>query len=304
MKPLLKWVGGKTQIIDDILNLIPENLDNYYEPFAGGGSVFLAILSSPNIKIKGEFHVSDKNPYLINFYKCIQSRTESFVVAISTLTDTYLQTPTNGELNKNATTIEEASSSQESFYYWIRRKFNSLIKMYDVTTINEELAVYFIFLNKTSFRGVYREGPNGFNVPFGNYKTPSIYNIDEIRLCARLIKRVQFHTCEFTKIFELLKSGDFLYLDPPYAPENTKSFVGYTSDGFKLADHRILFDSCNTFLDKEIGFLMSNSDVPLVNDAFTHPLLNKKIVNCKRSINSKNPAAHTNEVLIWNYEIE
>jgi len=154
----------------------------------------------------------------------------------------------------------------------------------------------FLFLNKTCFRGLYREGPNGFNVPFGHYVAPSIYDEDELLAVSDLIQGVQF-TCQDVQL-ALLGVGldDFIYLDPPYAPESATSFVGYTSDGFPLEAHQALFTRLkNLSLTK---FLMSNADVTLVRDAF--PGYQKQVVSARRAINSKTPESRTNEVLIWN----
>ena len=166
---------------------------------------------------------------------------------------------------------------------------------------------YFIFLNKTCFRGVYREGPNGFNVPFGHYNMPEIINKNHIMTVSNLFNKykVIFTCAKFENAFANIQTNyninsdlnDFIYLDPPYAPENAKSFVGYTKSGFSLEQHKLLFDMC-----KKYKFLMSNADVPLVRDNFSHnPNISIISIICKRSINSKKPESKTTEVLIKSY---
>jgi DNA adenine methylase len=197
------------------------------------------------------------------------------------------------EKNRKPKTIEEAKSSKESYYYWIRNIFN------DMTQDEQNQpngSAYFIFLNKTCFRGMYREGPNGFNVPFGNYKSPEIINEEHLKNISNLIKNVEFIHSDFEDSFKTIKKHDFIYADPPYVPENAKSFVGYTSDGFNLAKHKILFDLC-----KKHNFVMSNSDTDLVKNSFSNPIYTIEIISCKRSINSKKPNSKTNEVLISNF---
>ena len=151
-----------------------------------------------------------------------------------------------------------------------------------------------LFLNKTCFRGVYREGPNGFNVPFGHNKNVGIYDEDHLKEVSKLIEKVEFSCCSFEKALESMKEKDFVYLDPPYAPENSTSFVGYVEDGFSLDKHNQLFK----LVKEKTYFVMSNSDVKLVKDSFPSPTYKTKIISARRAINSKNPESKTNEVLI------
>lgn len=292
VKPVLKWVGGKTQIIDNVLALFPTKINNYYEPFLGGGSVLFALLSSNNIKIEGKIYASDLNSNLIALYKNIQTKPDEFIHEIKQLINIF--NSINGtEVNRKPTCIEEATTSKESYYYWIRTTFN---KLADKTT--STASAMLLFMNKTCFRGVYREGPNGINVPYGNYKNPSIIDETHIYEVSRLIQPVIFNASQFASALENIIEGDFVYMDPPYAPENATSFVGYTSDGFTA--HDSLFQLCKKMKQNCVKFLMSNSDVPLVRDAFPVSEYTVNIIECKRSINSKNPDAKTNEVLIQN----
>lgn len=298
-KPILKWVGGKTQILQDVLSLFPKEIVNYHEPFLGGGSVLLGMLSyvkSGKIKISGTVYASDLNSNLISLYKNIQSYPSELIDEIKKLVGEF-RTITGIHVNRKASTIEEASTSPESYYFWIRSRFNSLSIEERKTPIASAMLV---FMNKTCFRGVYREGPNGFNVPFGNYTNPSILDEDNIRDVHQLIKDVIFTYRTFSESLKEVQKSDFVYLDPPYAPESEKSFVSYTSDGFTLTNHDELFNICHGFTQQGIKLLMSNSDVPLVKNAFHSPAYNMQIIVCRRAINSKNPESKTNEVLITN----
>jgi DNA adenine methylase len=298
-KPVLKWVGGKTQILEDVLSLFPTNMKNYHEPFLGGGSVLLGLLSylkSGKIKISGNIYASDLNSNLISLYKNIQSQASELVAEVKKLVEEY-STITGTDVNRKATTLQEARTSQESYYFWIRSTFNKLPKEERTTP---KASAMLLFMNKTCFRGVYREGPNGFNVPFGNYKNPTILEEEHIREVAELVKDVIFTSRPFTDSFKDVAEGDFVYLDPPYAPETEKSFVSYTSEGFNVEHHNELFALCNTLNTNHVRFLMSNAEVKLVKDAFPSPTYTTKIISCRRAINSKNPESKTNEVLITN----
>lgn len=278
MKPFLKWVGGKTQIIDDVLNLFPNQIENYYEPFLGGGSVLLGVLSSDKIQISGKVYASDLNLNLIYVYKNIQTYPEKVIQEVNNLIKTY--------------------TNCEQDYLTIRSRFNNLTNEERMTPMASAL---FLYINKTCFRGMYRESKkSGFNVPFGNYKQPTIVDETHIREISKLIQPVIFTCCSFTESLANVKHNDFVYLDPPYAPENETSFTSYTSDGFILDHHKTLFKLCH---DLPCKFLMSNADVPFVKESFPFPLYNTKIVLCRRAINSKNPEAKTNEVLITNQSI-
>jgi len=263
MKPILKWVGGKTQILQKVLDKFPAEINDYHEPFMGGGSVFLGVLSSPSIKVKGTVYASDANPHLVALYKKVQADPEGFIRDMELI----------------------CKDLSEERYYLVRGEFNK-----------EPTPSRFLYLNKTGFRGLYREGPNGFNVPFGHNKAPKVYDADHIREVSRIIKDVVFTCQSFKESLERVGDArDFVYLDPPYAPENATSFVSYTSSGFGKDEHELLFHMTRTLL---CPFLMSNSNVTVVRDAFPEPQFTTEIVVARRAINSKDPSAHTNEVLI------
>jgi DNA adenine methylase len=295
----MKWVGGKSQILQDVLSLFPTEIKNYHEPFLGGGSVLLGLLSyakSTKIKISGTIYASDLNSNLIGLYSNIQSHPTEVISEVKKLTDEFNNIH-GTDVNRKASNLEEASTSPESYYFWIRSRFNALSK--EERTMPPASAML-LFMNKTCFRGVYREGPRGFNVPFGNYKKPSILEEDHLMSVSELIKNVVFTTAPFSVSLTKVVGGDFVYLDPPYAPETNSSFVGYTSDGFTLENHASLFTRCTALNTLGVKFLMSNADVELVKNAFPSPTYKTKTISCRRAINSKNPESKANEVLITN----
>jgi len=299
VKPFIKWVGGKTQIISDVLAMFPNEMNNYHEPFLGGGSVLLALLSQKKnniLTVSGKIYASDLNSNLIGLYKNIQSDPEGLISEVKKLTSEFTRC-VGTTVNRKALNIEEAMSSPESYYFWTRTRFNALSKE---DRMSLTASAMLLFMNKTCFRGLYREGPRGFNVPFGNYKNPTIIDEAHIRTISTLFKDVIFTVCTFTESLSNVVTGDFVYLDPPYAPKNDTSFVSYTSDGFGLDNHEQLFTLCNDMNNKKINMLMSNAEVELVTNAFQSPAYTTKLISCRRAINSKEPGARTNEVLITN----
>ena len=292
-KPFLKWVGGKTQIIKYIISKIPKEFNNYHEPFLGGGSVLLAVLSLQKhnkIIIKNKIYAYDINSDLINLYKNIQKNKDELYKFINLYINEY-DNIKGTIINRNPNSIEEAKTSKESYYYWIRKKYNTI----DKDSI--ECSALFMFINKTCFRGMYREGPNGYNVPYGHYKkTPVIISEKDLNYVSDLIKYVEFKHCSFIDSIKNVKEEDFIYLDPPYAPENANSFVGYVANGFNLETHELLFSEIKKL--NNIKFVMSNAKVKLVTDNFKEYTYDDIIA--RRAINSKKPGSTTKEVIIYN----
>ena len=323
-KPFLKWVGGKTQIIKDIISKIPKEINNYHELFLGGGSVLLAILSlqkENTIVIKNKIYAYDINNVLINVYKHIQNNNNEIYKYINQYITEYNSIQILSETSKfikesktkpkdlskiqmeeysklkikikhyrKSLSLDESKISKEHYYYWLRKKYNEI----DKTTI--ECSALFIILNKTCFRGMYREGPNGFNFPFGNYK--NLYNVtkEEFDIISKLIENVEFRHSSFETSIKNVKEDDLVYLDPPYAPINDDSFVGYVADGFNLETHKLLFSEIKKL--GKIKFIMSNAKVDLVTDNFKEYKCHDIIA--RRAINSKKPGSTTTEVIIYN----
>jgi DNA adenine methylase len=302
-KPILKWVGGKTQIIDKLIQEFPSEINNYYEIFLGGGSVLLALLTyikNGIINVEGNIYAYDVNEPLIYMYKNIQSNHNDLYNELQKIIIEFnsCKNEIDDDINRKPLTIEEAKKNKENYYYWIRFLYNNLN---DKKTIIG--SAMFIFLNKTCFRGVFRIGPNGFNVPYGHYKNPEIINKNHLDIINDLIQNVIFECIDFniSLISDNYQINDFIYLDPPYAPEKTTSFVKYTENGFDINNHNKLFTLIHKLTEKNIKIILNNSDVSLIRDNFTNDIYNITSILCKRSINSKNPDAKSNEVIIKNY---
>jgi len=299
-KPILKWVGGKTQILDKLIVDFPVEINNYREIFLGGGSVLFSLLSYVKngiIKINGNIYAYDLNEPLIYVYKNIQTKYNELYDILQTIIIDFNECG-NGEINRKPLNITEAKIAKENYYYWIRSEYNKLCISDKKSILGSAM---FIFLNKTCFRGVFRVGPNGFNVPYGHYNNPEIINKEHLEEIHNLIQDVIFECRDFNTSLTMVEQNDFIYLDPPYAPETDNSFVGYTENGFNIENHTNLFKLIHSLTDTNKKIMLSNSDVSLIRENFTNEKYKILSILCKRSINSKNPDTKTKEVIITNY---
>lgn len=298
-KPILKWAGGKNKLLSKIIKYIPSEMNNYHEIFLGGGSVLLAVLylqKIQKIQIKNKIFAYDINKTLINVYKNLQNKPVQLCETVNVYLSKYNDIKCMKSLKKykkSVVTEKNKFDSKENYYYHIRTKFN--IKKH-VDSI--ECAALFMFLNKTCFRGLHRVGPNGFNVPFGHYKKIRNVSSSHILEISKLIEKVEFSCDDFEVSMKKIKKSDFVYLDPPYAPINDKSFVSYNKKKFDLNKHNILFKCILELHQNNIHFLMSNAKVPMVLEYFKD--FEYEIIIARRRINSKNPESKTSEVLIYN----
>jgi len=272
-EPLLKWIGGKRKLLDNILPKFPKKIRYYHEMFIGGGSVlfrFLWLVKNKDIDVK-KIYAYDSNEMLIAFYKQVKDD-------YNKLYETIMKIKTAGE-----------KCDKSEYYYYIRQSYNSS-KEIDIGRIAE-----FVYLNKTGFRGLYRLNKKGeYNVPYGNYKNPEIINLEHLKNISEKIQNVEFICCDFEDIKNIRKD-DFVYMDPPYVPEKKGGFVNYSKDGFIQEKHEALFKMCNKMKCK---WILSNSNTETVKDALSE--FNIQEIYARRAINSKNPAAETKELIIYN----
>lgn len=299
-KPFIKWVGGKAKLLQYITPKFPKNIKNYHEIFLGGGSVLFALLSmqkNNEIYIDKNIYAYDINQPLINTYKHIQKNVLNVIKKLKKLKEEFISIETNTHGIKRWTpdvNDENYKETREHYYYYISSKFNKCLK-------NSVLcAAYFIFLNKTGFRGMYRENNKGlYNIPYGlkdTDKIPSIFDENELKKISELIQHVKFRCLSFDTSLTKVKSGDFIYLDPPYVPENKTSFVKYNKSGFSLESHNLLFKTVKEL--ENIKFIMSNANVELVTSEFE--TYNIQHIVARRAINSKDPSSTAKEVVIYN----
>ncbi len=304
LKPFLKWVGGKSQNIDEIEKHMPLEINNYREIFVGGGSVlirFMEKIENKEIVVRNNIYAYDINEALINVYKNIQQNVDIFIQTIKKIIEEFKEIPLDADkltLNRKPNDIQTAKLLRENYYYWIRNNYN---KMSKEDKKSPDGSAMFVFLNKTCFRGLWRESKNGFNVPYGNYANPEIINESHIKKISDLIQNVRFEHMSFDQSIQTAESGDYLYMDPPYAPTTENSFVSYSVDGFDNKSHKALFGLIHELKNKDIKMTMSNSNADMVLDEFKKEQYKITHITAKRAINSKKPGKKAVELIINNF---
>ena len=289
-KPFIKWVGGKTQLIDSIEKLLPKDFESqsnltYIEPFVGGGAILFWILQKyPNIK---KAVINDINPDLTTAYKTIKTKPNELVMELRSIADEYL--PLSEEKRKE-------------YYLAKRDRFNT--KSLEPV----ENSALFIFLNRTCFNGLYRVNSRGlFNVPFGKYANPKICDEQTILADSELLQKVEILTGDFEATLKYAGENSFFYFDPPYKPlSETSSFNSYAKEEFNDNEQIRLGNFCQRIDLMGHSFVLSNSDVKgkNENDNFFDDLysdFNIQRVDARRSINA-NPEKRgfLKELLITN----
>lgn len=289
----LKWVGGKSQLLSSVCSAFPASVTSYHEPFVGGGSVLFEVLrrvAASAMTVDGDIHASDSNERLISVYRHIQADPAPLAIAANAMADAYAGIATM-KGRRDAETEDDALASREAYYYWLRRTFNAS------APDSLEGAALFLVVNRLCFRGLYRTGPNGFNVPFGHYTTrPAVPSLEHMLALSRLIAPVVFSVSDFGDACSRAGSGDLVYLDPPYAPVSATSFVDYTDGGFPATAHACLLAQLTELPTRGATAVMSNSVAPVVLKACEG--MDVRYVTAKRRVNSKAPGATAQEVVV------
>ena len=291
LKPFVKWVGGKSQLVEQIEKLFPTGGENrltkYAEPMVGGGALFFSVLSKYNFE---ELYISDINDELINAYQTVKNDVDNLIAKLNEMQMLFLPMDENG---------------RKYFYYTVRERFNA-------TALNEETATekaaQFIFLNKTCFNGLYRVNRKGqFNVPMGAYKNPTICDDENLRNIHEALKNVTIVCGDYSLSKSFIDKDTFVYIDPPYRPiSETSGFTSYNSDVFDDNEQIRLSEFIDEINLSGAKIVLSNSDPKNVNEEdnfFDDLYKNYKInrVEASRAINSKgDKRGKINELLICN----
>lgn len=294
LKPILKWAGGKTQLLDEISHAYPggfgDTIRRYAEPFVGGGAVLFDILSKFELD---EVYISDVNAELINMYLVVRDHAEELIDILTVYQNEYHALDNEG---------------RKIYYYRKRNEFNDLILRGGSKT-GIVSAALFIFLNRTCFNGLYRANRNGlFNVPKGDQANPLICNVENIRAVSAALVNIQIVCGDYSASRDFIDEYTLVYLDPPYRPlKGRDSFISYTETEFD--------DSCQCALARFIKemsahgayIILSNSDPKNVDpeDDFFEDLYadyDVQRINAKRKINrNADHRGYITELLIKNY---
>ena len=269
--PVVKWVGGKRQLIDEITPLLPKKIEFYCEPFLGGGAVLFSMQPPKAI-------VNDLNRDLMIVYEVIRDNVEELIES----------------LKKHENTAD--------YFYEIRdmdrdqRVYQSMSKV--------DRASRLLYLNKTCFNGLFRVNSSGeFNSPFGHYKNPNIVNEPVLRAVNKYLTKndIILYSEDFEKILERVPNNGFVYLDPPYDPvSDTASFTGYNKGGFDKEEQKRLKRCCDLLDKRGVKFMLSNSATEFIKDLYSD--YDVRIVKAKRIINANvSGRGAVEEVLIRNY---
>lgn len=262
--PILKWAGGKTQLLPEILPRIPEDYNRYIEPFIGGGALFFKLQCENSI-------IADSNSELINLYEQIAEHCEEVI----TLLKNY--------------------ENNEEMYYQVRS--------IDWTSISKaEAAARTLYLNHTCFNGLYRLNKKGqFNTPFGKYKNPTICNEEKLKTASELLKKSVIVCGDYLDILnEYAEKDDFIFLDPPYIPISDNSdFKRYTKEQFYEQDHRNLAKMVYKLDSKGCKIMLTNSNHPLVKELYGDYKI--EVIQTKRNINSRGDRRKGEDVIVTTY---
>lgn len=260
-RPLLKWAGGKTQLLGEIIPKMPKNYGRYIEPFFGGGALFFAVRPESGI-------IADSNPELVNLYRSVAKDVEAVIDYLRLLQNT-----------------------EEIFY---------LVRALDWTTLpSSQAAARTIFLNRTCFNGLYRVNRSGgFNVPFGRYKNPKILDEDSLRAASVLLRQTTILLGDYkTVLQENAKAGDFVFLDPPYLPVSEYAdFKRYTKEQFYEEDHVELAAEVQRLHELGCHVILTNSNHPLVHEQYRQfPI---EVIQTKRYISCQGKSRTGEDVIV------
>ena len=260
-KPILKWAGGKTQMLSDLLPKVPSSYGRYIEPFFGGGAMFFALQPKNAI-------IADSNPELINMYREVAANVEKVIQ--------YLK---------------KYENTSEMFYAVREQEWTQLPQA--------EAAARTIFLNRTCFNGLYRVNKQGkFNVPYGKYTNPKICDDDGLKAASETLKKAEILCGDYLLVLEhYAQPGDFIFLDPPYLPiSEYADFKRYTKEQFYEEDHVELAKIIMRLQERGCYIILTNSNHPLVHELYAPFTID--VIQTKRHISCNGSTRKGEDVIV------
>lgn len=273
IKPFTKWTGGKRKLLPNLIELMPETYNNYFEPFIGGGALFFEL--APHHAV-----INDFNGELINAYKQVRDNPRRLIKLLS---------------------VHQEKNSKE-YYLDIRTadRDGRIEKMTDI-----ERAARILYMLRVDFNGLYRvNAKNQFNVPYGRYKNPKIIDAELIYEVSQFLTEndIQIMQGDFEVAVENAVEGDLVYFDPPYIPLNeTSSFTSYTHEGFSFDDQVRLRDTVRRLTERGVSVMVSNSSSPLAEELYQE--FNIHYVEASRTNGAKSSSrGKIREIIVTNYD--
>ncbi len=252
-RPFLKWAGGKTQLLPELLRRIPDRFGTYYEPFLGGGALFFALYRLGRIR---QAILSDVNRELIDTYVALRDHVDEVIAILSEY------------------------PYDRDFFYEIRSRDPWQLPL-------PVRAARMIYLNRTCYNGLYRVNRSGrFNVPFGRYRRPTICDAENLRAVSRALQHVEIRCADFAETVQEARAGDFVYFDPPYVPVSpTADFTAYTEHGFNIDEQRRLRRVAGALARRGVYIMISNSMTPQIRRLYRGFRID--VVSVERAINRR-----------------
>lgn len=271
--PILKWAGGKGQLLEELYARFPKSYEQYHEPFFGGGALFFDLEPTQGT-------INDTNTRLINFYEQVRDNPTALIERCRQFEDPE----SDPDSSHGYAETNHKGKDIKNYYYQQRARFNK--RPYGDEFDELEEAALLLYLNRTCFNGLYRENSNGgFNVPIGRYANPDWVRADEVREASELLENVELFNQDFEYILNAAGKGDLVYFDPPYKPmSSTAYFTDYSAEGFGQEDQKRLLDVAKELDDKGVHVILSNSGVMF--EMYDNAGFHVEIEGATRAINS------------------
>ncbi len=250
VKPILKWAGGKRQLLEEVYLHFPKSYKRYHEPMLGGGALFFDLEPKSGT-------INDINPRLVNFYKIVRDKPEDLIK----ISESFKSPTRPPDPDRAFSKVSRKGKEIKKYYYQQRELFNRRPNLEDFNPVYE--AALLLYLNRTCYNGLYRENSSGeFNVPIGRYKNPDWVRKAIILNASEVLQKVEIYNKNFDYIMGVAKPGDLIYFDPPYVPmSNSANFTDYHANGFDKKDQKKLLKIAKRLDKKDVNLIISNSGV-------------------------------------------